>query len=86
MSSDPDWRKWRKSEAYFGVVTCPEFEADRIAGNFDSSSRPAGTTSARAWCKSSGSMVTSRPRALDFDCDVGGSFCPRRAVRSYSRS
>jgi hypothetical protein len=35
MSSDRDWRKWGKSEAYFGVVTCPEFEADRIAGNFD---------------------------------------------------
>jgi hypothetical protein len=35
MSSDRDGQKWGKSEAYFGVVTCPEFEADRIAGNFD---------------------------------------------------
>ena len=32
MSSDRDWRKWGKSEPSFGVVTCPEFEADRIAG------------------------------------------------------
>ena len=35
MSSDRDWRKWGKSDPYFGVVTWPEFRTDRLAENLD---------------------------------------------------
>lgn len=35
MRTDCDWRKWGEIDPYFGVIPCPEFRADRIAGNRD---------------------------------------------------
>ncbi len=35
MRTDRDWRKWGEIDPYFGVIPSPEFNADRIAENFD---------------------------------------------------
>ena len=70
MSSDRDSRKWGKSEPYLGVVTCPEFETDRIAGNIDRFFETGRNDVSALIAQIQRLMATSRRRALDFGCGV----------------
>ena len=70
--SDRDWRKWGRSEPYFGVVTEREFKADRIAANterfFDTGRRDVATVMEQI-ARFYGDIPTAR--ALDFGSGVG---------------
>jgi len=51
MITDGDWRKWSETDPYFGVVSFPEFKADRIAENVDYffEARPIATDPTEEW-------------------------------------
>jgi 2-polyprenyl-3-methyl-5-hydroxy-6-metoxy-1,4-benzoquinol methylase len=72
MSSDRDWRKWGRSDPYFGVVSWPEFRTDRLAENidrfFETGRRDVLALTAQI-DRLYGDISTSR--ALDFGCGVG---------------
>jgi SAM-dependent methyltransferase len=72
MSSDRDWRKWGKSDPYFGVVAWPEFRTDRLAENIDQFFQTGRRDVLALMAQIDrlyGDISTSR--ALDFGCGVG---------------
>ena len=83
MSSDRDWRRYGKSEPYFGVVTCPEFETGRptlrtIPGMRIDRRRPCGRppcwTAPRAIATRvprNGTCVCCGPLRAGMACTVG---------------
>lgn len=77
MASDRDWRKWGKSEPYFGVLTFPQFKADRLAGYidrfFETGRRDVAAVMAQI-NRLYGDISTSR--ALDFGSGVGRLILP----------
>lgn len=71
-NTDRDWRKWGEIDPYFGVVTFPEFKADRIAENVESFFETGRRDIAVVLDNIKrlyGDFPTSR--ALDFGCGVG---------------
>jgi SAM-dependent methyltransferase len=71
-NTDRQWRKWGETDPYYGVVTFPEFQANRIAENLDSffqmGRRDIGLIFHDVK-RLYGDLPTSR--ALDFGCGVG---------------